>query len=122
MIRNILSAVALTVVCGVAASAQPPKDPSQIKGCARTMTNDMRNCGGQQPQARDKAKAAGEAAQGRAEEETSCNQWALYSYYSCIYGGYGATKPVSVVPKPVPAATTVKTVPSPKAATPKIKN
>ena len=124
MIKTILLTAAVYVASVMTASAQ--LNPNTIKDCARTMTNDMRNCGGggEQPEAREKAKQAGEAAQGREEEKSSCNQEALYSYYNCSYEGQGGrTKPVSTTPKVItPVAKSKKGTSAPKTIAPKVQN
>ena len=123
MIKIIILTAAVYVASAMTASAQV--NPNTIKDCARTMTNDMRNCGGgQQPEAREKAKQAGEAAQGREEQEYSCNQAALYQYYGCSYEGQGGrVKPAPTKPSvTTPVAKSKKANSAPKTVAPKVQN
>ncbi|MBK6761592.1 MAG: hypothetical protein IPG73_13010 [Ignavibacteria bacterium] len=110
--------VAITgILLGVVVGNAQPQSGAQVKGCARTLTDQMRNCNGQQPSVKEKSKSGGESAQGREEQETSCNQWALYDYYNC--GNLGKAKPVPTIPftgtVTTPKSTTV--VPAKKTAT-----
>jgi hypothetical protein len=96
------------------ALAQPPTTPEQIKDCARSMTDAMRNCGSQVPSVKATNGKSDETAQGR-EEKLSCLRDALNSYFYCISGGLGATNPGSKTTA-TPAATTTKKTTTTKAA------